>query len=146
MINFDNSVPFNPSAVNRMNWETLVGEAAKLEEEDHLWTVARAKETMQLAGLFGTTDVLGPRDHQAYKDATGGSLTGNDSPVDRENPKEVMRSGYQGIGGPNTQVVKSQAELRNQAEMMVRNGRLGTVQGAMKAIQQDWLERGYKIR
>jgi len=146
MINFDNSVPFNPGAINRMDWDTLVGEAAKLEEEDRLWQVAQARDTLQLAGLFGTTDVLGPRDHQAYKDATGKSLTGNDSPVDRENSKEVMGSSYQGIGGPNTQVVKSQAELRNQAEMMVRNGRLGTVQGAMKAIQQDWLERGYKIR
>lgn len=146
MFNFDNSVPFNPNAVNRMDWETLIREAATLEEEDRLWQVAGATETLQLAGLFGNTDILGPRAHQAYKDATGGSLTGNDRSVDRENPKEVMGSSYQGIGGPNTQVVKSQAELRNQAEMMVRNGRLGTVQGAMKAIQQDWLERGYKIR
>lgn len=42
--------------------------------------------------------------------------------------------------------LKSRTELRSQAEMMVRNGRLGTVKSAEEAIRQDWLSRGYIVK
>jgi len=137
-----NEVPFNASALDGMGWDKLTQEAVKLETEDRLWKQAQAEDAMKLAGLFGRTDVMSAKGHQAYLEATGGRLTGE---AQEEPAAEISPQG-RALGGPNGMVVKTSAELRNQAEMMVRNGRLGSVQKAMDAIREDWTGKGYMIR
>lgn len=141
----DRYVPFNPDVLNRMTWEQMIEESGRMEEQDNLWKQANAQNVMQLAGLFGGSDVLGPKGHKAYQDATGGSLFGDGTKAPPE--KESAAPSYdRAIGGPNMQLTKSREELRSQAEMMVRNGRLGTVKAAEEAIRQDWLNRGYNVK
>lgn len=137
-----NEVPFNSSALERMPWEKLLTEADKLEEQDRLWKQAQASDALKLAGIFGKSDILGAKGHKAYLEATGSRLSDEGM---SEPAAEIAPQNF-GKGGPNTTVVKSQTELRNQAEMMVRNGRLGTVQKAMEAIREDWTSKGFKIR
>jgi hypothetical protein len=136
-----NRVAYHPGAAQGMNWEQLRAEAAKLEEQDQLWQ--QAQKPLQLAGVFGRSDIMSPQARQRYREATGGNIDGE--PVVANTSEGVQPQKF-GIGGPNATLTKSQAELRNQAEMMVRNGRLGTVQNAMESIKADWIARGYTIK
>jgi len=137
-----NEVPFNQSALDGMSWDKLTSEADKLDMEDRLWKQAQAEDAMKLAGVFGKVDVMGAREHQAYLEATGSRL----SDSARSEPAAEISPQGRAVGGPNGMVVKTSTELRNQAEMMIRNGRLGSVQKAMDAIREDWTSRGYMIR
>jgi len=141
----DRYVPFNPDVLNRMTWEQMIEESSRMEEQDNLWKQANAQNVVQLAGLFGKRDLLKQRDYQEYQNSTGESLLGNERKDSTE--KESAAPSYErAVGGPNMQLTKSRAELRSQAEMMVRNGRLGTVKSAEEAIRQDWLSRGYIVK
>jgi hypothetical protein len=139
---YGNSVPYSPEVLGKMSWEDLNAAGAKLEEEDNLWKQSQAQDAMKLAGLFGQVDVMSMREHQAYKDATGQAID-----ADGANPSLVeAQSNYIGKGGPNGVGVKTSEELRNQAQLLLRRGAAGTVQGIMQKLRQDWTSRGYIVK
>ena len=83
-----------------------------------------------------------PQAHKAYRDATGEPLWGQPGREEKPTGPDYSRA----VGGPSGQNVKSAEELRRQAELMVRGGRLGTVQKAMEALREDWGRKGILVR
>ena len=136
-----NEVPFDPASLAQMPWDVLNEQATILGDEDKLWQQAQGAEGMKIAGLFDPVDVMTVQARKAYKDATGVDIH-----EEREAPKPSGPDWSKAKAGPQGTMVKSQDELRSQAEMLVRGGRVGTVQKAMEALKADWTSRGYIVK
>lgn len=136
-----NEVPFDPASLGQMPWDALNEQATILGEESRLWQQAQGADVMKVAGLFSQSDPMSPQEHKAYKEATGESLWG-----ERESTKPSGPDWSKAKAGPQGTMVKSQEDLRSQAELLVRGGRVGTVQKAMEALKADWTSRGYIVK
>jgi hypothetical protein len=136
-----NELPWDERVADTMSWDQMNSAAHSLEASDRLWKQARGEEILQLAGLFGQSDVMSLQAHKAYKEAMGESLWGGSPRQEKPTGPDYSRA----VGGPSGMNVKSEQELQSQAEMMAR-ARGTTVQRAMDAIRRDWMGKGIMVR